>query len=89
MDIDDDNTPEMVFGDDGQGEKGSCVYAYNADTGKRDWRYCIGISEGYPGRLANTAIADINLDGTQDVIFTDYKHNDPEWQGKLFGVDRL
>jgi len=56
-DIDNDNTPEMVFGDNGVGNEPSCIYAYNADTGHREWRYCVGQEEGYFGRLGNTAIA--------------------------------
>jgi len=87
LDIDDDNTPEMVFAQDGFGVDRSCTYSYNAHTGGRDWRYCIGAESGYYGRLGNTAIVDIDQDGTQDVIFTDYKPNDPSWQGKLYVVD--
>jgi hypothetical protein len=85
-DINNDNTPEMVFASDGQGEKSSCAYAYNADTGRRVWQYCLGMVQGYYGRLGNTAVADLDSDGEQEVLFTDYKPNDPGWQGKLYIV---
>ena len=84
--IDSDSTKEVVFGLVSGKVKALDI---NGGTASEKWSYSVPAKESgigtFAGETRYTAIDDIDLDGTNEVIFTDYLQGSPEkWPGDVY-----
>ena len=81
--IDGDDTREVVFGLD-NGTLIAVDVAASGDAAVVKWTYTVSEKEGLTGELGNTAVADIDNDGVNEIIVLDGRVSTPGWSGEVY-----
>ncbi|MBD3260050.1 PQQ-binding-like beta-propeller repeat protein [Candidatus Woesearchaeota archaeon] len=89
-DLDSDANKEIVFG-----TTAGNLYVLDGRTGNHEWnqpynppqRYSQSSQSNWQGEIRHTAIADINLDGKQDIVFAESLPSLYDWEAYLYIMD--
>lgn len=81
--IDSDSQKEVVFGLD-NGTLYAIDVSSSGDSASVKWTYTVSEKGGYIGELGNTAVADIDNDGINEIIVMDGMPGLPSWAGELY-----